>query len=171
MEFALKNVKYAAFASEESHCFQATLYIDGKPFCRVSNDGHGGCDDYQKIKGSPDDLYGEIKSINKELAKEVIESDFSLDDSGTYQLNNDLEIVVGGLMNDWHRDNEVKRILRRVSYLDGNELYQFKSGVGKNTAVYDAIKQSDWWKPEYQILNEMSPADAKAKLTEAGFFG
>lgn len=45
----LKNVRYAAFASEETSCFQATVYVDGKPFCLASNDGHGGPDFYEPI--------------------------------------------------------------------------------------------------------------------------
>lgn len=40
----LKNVKYAAFASEETHCYEASVYFDGKKVGTVKNDGHGGCD-------------------------------------------------------------------------------------------------------------------------------
>ena len=38
----LKNLKTAEFASEETHCFEATVYLDGKRFCIASNQGHGG---------------------------------------------------------------------------------------------------------------------------------
>ena len=40
----LKNIKYAAFASQETSCYQGTLYVNGKRFANVSNEGHGGCD-------------------------------------------------------------------------------------------------------------------------------
>ena len=39
----LKNVKYAAFASQETHCYEASVYFDGKKVGHVSNEGHGGC--------------------------------------------------------------------------------------------------------------------------------
>jgi hypothetical protein len=44
MKVELKNVKYSAFASQETHCFEATVYIDGKRVGTVSNEGYGGPD-------------------------------------------------------------------------------------------------------------------------------
>ncbi len=44
MNIELKNVQYAAFSSEETACYSASLYVDGKKIGVVSNDGHGGCD-------------------------------------------------------------------------------------------------------------------------------
>jgi hypothetical protein len=44
MDIALKNIKYAAFASEETACYEASLYVDGKRIGTVANDGHGGPD-------------------------------------------------------------------------------------------------------------------------------
>ena len=54
MKLELKNIKHTEWASEETHCYQAALYVDGKPVAIVSNDGHGGCDrdyDHPKFKG------------------------------------------------------------------------------------------------------------------------
>ena len=54
MKLELKNIKHTKWASEETHCYQAALYVDGKPVAIVSNDGHGGCDredDHPKFKG------------------------------------------------------------------------------------------------------------------------
>jgi hypothetical protein len=44
MKLELKSVKHAKFASQETPCYEATLYLDGKKVAHVSNDGHGGCD-------------------------------------------------------------------------------------------------------------------------------
>ncbi len=46
MKIELKNVHYAAFASEETSCYSASLYVDGTKIGTVSNDGHGGCDSF-----------------------------------------------------------------------------------------------------------------------------
>lgn len=46
----LKNLKYAEFASEETACFEATVYVDGKRFCTASNQGHGGPNEFHPIK-------------------------------------------------------------------------------------------------------------------------
>ena len=42
MKIELRNVKYAAFASQETACFEAAVYIDGKREGSARNDGHGG---------------------------------------------------------------------------------------------------------------------------------
>ncbi len=50
----IKNLKYAAFASQETSCFEATIYVDGKRFCTARNEGSGGPDAYDALppKGS-----------------------------------------------------------------------------------------------------------------------
>ena len=40
----LKNFKHSEFASQETNCYEASLYYKGKRIAVVSNDGHGGCD-------------------------------------------------------------------------------------------------------------------------------
>ena len=44
MNLEMKAIKFSEWASEETYCYQANVYLDGKPFAMVSNDGHGGCD-------------------------------------------------------------------------------------------------------------------------------
>lgn len=40
----LKNISHYARGSEETPCYNATVYINGKKAVDVSNDGHGGSD-------------------------------------------------------------------------------------------------------------------------------
>ena len=40
----VKNISYYARGSEETPCYNATVYINGKKAIEISNDGHGGCD-------------------------------------------------------------------------------------------------------------------------------
>ena len=42
MKIELKNLKHYPSMSEETTCFQASVYIDGKKAGDVKNDGHGG---------------------------------------------------------------------------------------------------------------------------------
>jgi len=46
MKIELKNIKHAAFASRETDCFSASVYIDGKLAGTVENDGQGGPNNY-----------------------------------------------------------------------------------------------------------------------------
>lgn len=57
----LKNLKHSDFASQETYCFEASVYIDGKKAGTVSNQGCGGCHSYH-----PNTLY---HILAKEAAK------------------------------------------------------------------------------------------------------
>ena len=57
----LKNLKHSDFASQETYCFEASVYIDGKKAGTVSNQGCGGCHSYH-----PNTLY---QILAKEAAK------------------------------------------------------------------------------------------------------
>jgi hypothetical protein len=45
----LRNLKVAEFASQETTCYEATVYVDGKRFCIARNEGSGGDDSYDAI--------------------------------------------------------------------------------------------------------------------------
>lgn len=42
MKIELKNVKHSEFASQETNCFEATIYVDGKKAGTACNEGFGG---------------------------------------------------------------------------------------------------------------------------------
>ena len=46
----LKSIKHTAWASQETHCFQAVIYFDGKRALNVENDGRGACNNYWNTK-------------------------------------------------------------------------------------------------------------------------
>ena len=56
MKLSVKNVKYAAFNSEETLCFRCTVYVDGKRAFEASNDGHGGPNSYTPVNYHPDNV-------------------------------------------------------------------------------------------------------------------
>jgi len=62
MKIELKNVKHSEFASRETDCFQASVYIDGKKAGTVGNDGQGGCNHYNPWKLA-DILSGNAKTL------------------------------------------------------------------------------------------------------------
>jgi hypothetical protein len=47
MKIELKRVSFNERMSEETNCFVADLYINGKKVGECSNDGRGGCTDYR----------------------------------------------------------------------------------------------------------------------------
>lgn len=46
MKVELKSVKTCKWASDETECFNAVIYVDGQRAGTVENDGHGGCNNY-----------------------------------------------------------------------------------------------------------------------------
>ena len=50
-KLSLKNLKFHEDMSEETPCFSADLYENGKLIAHVSNRGHGGCNDIHPAKG------------------------------------------------------------------------------------------------------------------------
>ncbi len=146
MNITLKNIKHSEFASQETHCFEATVYVDGKRSFIAKNDGHGGDDYYYPINGETmQDVHNKVDIINAELGKEKVK----------YNLDNCLEFVVSDLINEWLRDKEIKKILKKVAYVRGTDLYTLPAKYKPTTEMLKKMKQQDWWKPEYKLLNEM----------------
>ena len=72
MKLELKSIKYCDFASQETYCFEGVIYLDGKPFAHVDNDGHGGADrvhTHQKFNGDWMDKFREVEAYFKSLPK------------------------------------------------------------------------------------------------------
>ena len=66
----LKNIKHAEFASQETHCFEATIYLHGKPAIKVENDGRGGADNHYGRKGqSAEDFRESRDAVGKAAMK------------------------------------------------------------------------------------------------------
>ena len=44
MKLELRNIKYSRFASQETPCYEAKLYLNDKPLAFIRNEGTGGSD-------------------------------------------------------------------------------------------------------------------------------
>ena len=58
MKVELRNIKHAEFASQETDCFTASVYIDGVKEGEVENSGHGGSNNYH-----PHGLFEKLSKI------------------------------------------------------------------------------------------------------------
>jgi hypothetical protein len=121
MKLELKNIKHTAWASEETHCYQASLYVDGKPVAIVSNDGHGGADrDYPhpKFKG---DYRAQMRDVSRYFSglRRTAVTEWSPE--GMEQC---LEFWCCDQVNDWLSARELKKKLRKEF------LFQFADRVG-----------------------------------------
>lgn len=111
MNLELKNIKHTAWASEETNCYQASLYLDGKPLAIVDNDGRGGCDRQdahpsfkkENFRKSFFDIMTEIDDYFKGLPKKKYDD---------FELDMDLELWCGEQLAKWQSAKDMKKIMR-----------------------------------------------------------
>jgi hypothetical protein len=130
MKLELKNIKHTSWASEETHCYQASLYVNGKPVAIVSNDGHGGADrDYPHGQFRPQlkdftDVGGDYPSVMRKVHEYFkslpnIPSEWCADG-----LPQKLEYWCAEQVDDWLSARELKKKLK------AGFLFQFADKVG-----------------------------------------
>ena len=74
MKIELKNFKHAEFASHETHCYEATVWVDGKRAFYASNEGHGGADDYTPLHAEgkdPKEAWSEFNKVQAEVQAHI----------------------------------------------------------------------------------------------------
>ena len=116
MKIELKNVKYSDFASHDTHCFEASVYIDGKRAGIVSNDGQGGSNNYDSRA-----LVEALKEHAKTLPKLRYEE---------HEFEQDADTLIGNLLMDHLYAKDLKRALStRVLFVN-------KDGILKETKAF-----------------------------------
>ena len=157
MKLELKNIKHTAWASEETHCYQASLYVDGKPVAIVSNAGQGGCDyeyDHPKCKA---DYRATMKAVH-DYFKSLPKTDAC--DIFPEGMGQCLEFWCADQVNNFLVSRELKKKLK------SHVLFQFKYKDGIYQSKYHpTVTDGDWVINKQagetrRILNDMPFADA-----------
>lgn len=161
MKLELKNVKVLASLSEETPAYTATLYVDGKKLCDVSNHGHGGGDDI-----FPHNAWDAYKKVDEWVAA---------NHAPDYYDYNGQKIEIKQSLEGWchtevwasvERKNFASKLSRSIMYVRPNEKNVF--GVtfpkGKDKATILAAYKAKY--PTYTFLNAL-PADEAYKLYQA----
>lgn len=103
MKIELRNVKHAAFASQETECFTASIFIDGEKAGEVSNEGQGGSDNFRPWA---------LEKTLDEYAKTLPQydaSDLYGKPPGTEMADHSAETLIGELLNEWLVTKDLKR--------------------------------------------------------------
>ena len=146
MKLELKAVKHSEWASQETNCYQATIYLEGKPFASVQNEGFGGptsiyCD--HRFKGDMKDWNYKKERVNKYLQ-------MNFEDVWDYE-----EAIVSWsdkALVDWLIMKDLRNAMKRkilFKKADG-KLYEAKTTI-------EAIRSQF---PDAQILNDMQTQEA-----------
>jgi hypothetical protein len=107
MKIELKNIKFSEWVSEETNCFQATIYADGKRIGFASNDGHGGntwCQHDLNMK--------EAFRAAEEYCKTLPPINY-----GRFEIDSNLENIVDKLFEEWLDKKKEKK--KEKNYVKG----------------------------------------------------
>ena len=157
MKLELKAIKHTSWASHETHCFQAALYVEGKPVAVVGNDGQGGCDyeyDHPKCKA---DYRATMKAVH-DYFKSLPKTDAC--DIFPEGMGQCLEFWCADQVNNFLVSRELKKKLK------SHVLFQFKYKDGIYQSKYHpTVTDGDWVINKQagetrRILNDMPFADA-----------
>jgi len=153
----LKNLKHFAAGSQETHCYTATIYVDGKRFASVENNGHGGCDNVHPFEGGYEvvrELEARIKAtFPREVSEYFPEGMEASLESVCCDLVNDLLFA-----KDWK-----SKLKRRIVAVKDNAAYVWPAKF-KPTAA--RLEQFRTQMTEYKVLNDL-PVDEALEILRA----
>lgn len=151
MKIEVKKISHNARLSEETMCFSADLYIDGKNIGTVSNRGHGGCNDFG--------VYG---AENRALMQKAEEFCKGLPSVRSYDmdLDMDLEFFVTLLVSREISRKEFKRLCKtKVVFQKNGEIYTATVPKGRTPDEnYCQGYQNHF--PDVKVLNFLPIEDA-----------
>jgi hypothetical protein len=163
----LKKLSVNQRLSEETLCFTADVYINGKREGMVSNRGHGGCDDYH-----PWELGDKLNAIAATLPHFDLSEGIGftgMDDEQRERLRDtawDAELLIGAIVNVVQAEKQLARMLKgRIVMLMGKEIRSAKAVPGEIAALATQPDFVERTKARFKadaVLNTMPPADALA---------
>jgi len=147
MKIEIKNVKHSEFASHETSCFEASVYIDGVRAGIVENDGQGGCNRYH-----PHDLEIKIDTYAKTLQSKF--SDLPYD--------GDADTVIGDLLTEHLYAKDLKRALaKKILYVKNDgQIYETKPLTKLQMQIYLAKANIQETLKTQKILNTLPFSEA-----------
>jgi hypothetical protein len=158
MKVELKSLKHSEFASRETNCFEATVWINGKRAFYAQNDGHGGADLYAPLENQDRSEFTSLLNdlINHCLALPKWGSEFG----GKDDMNVTPEILIGNIINEMLDAKKLKKSLKKkVLFINENGIYQtgYRGNRKVDQNLIDMVKEEN---PDSIILNCLAFSEA-----------
>lgn len=161
----LKKARELKSVSEETPCYSAQLWVDGKHFANVSNHGQGGPDMAEPASGPRNDakFWDEWKALDTLVAETfpaIDVSDMYGKPAGSETMTQSLELLCHTLLGEAQIAATLKRDLaRQIIFTKSSDgaLYTIPKKKGPEAQIVAALKARD---PGTRILNEMPFAEA-----------
>jgi len=159
----VKNISHYARGSEETPCYNATVYINGKKAIEVSNDGHGGCDRQHTY---PEMQRGLLEEVNKYCVAKFGQETWE-HGGKTYSTDLDLEHYCHKELYDWLDRKTLKKDLNaKFLCQEDKELFAYKKPKGYKEEGFKSFLNENH--PKAKCLNFMSFDDALKLYKEFG---
>ena len=171
----LRRFQHAAFASQETHCFSAEVWVNGEHAFDARNEGHGGSDHYFPAprKGYREILNHDAMKKGMETLKAYCETLPPHEFGEGRSIPIDVEILIGNLVNDKLMERERRRLFnackKRVLFLtQGPKNMEIRqTGVVPIEQHPRVIEQMRKKFPDAIFLNGMSEPEAFVALKKA----
>lgn len=125
MKLELKNIKFYESMSEETNCFEADLFINGKKIAYVKNTGQGGSTDYHVLDFSKDNnVLREAEQFCLSLPKEKIDGMMS-----DFEFQPTLESRIDDLFEAWLKvkaDKKFEKQMEKGILYGKNKMYSYR---------------------------------------------
>lgn len=165
---ALKNLKVAEFASEETLCFTATVLFDGVAIAEARNDGHGGSTFLHALQGKRDVLV-EAEGFAKALPPARLDGGMSGEDVDPLIVDVTLDFLVDQLADAMHGERKLRTAFSRdignkVLFIRDGKLLFLKGiklkAIADRPAYFAALRARQT--QAIVILAELPPDEAYA---------
>jgi len=149
VKITLKNLKIHRDMSEETTCFSATVYVDGKKVGIAKNDGRGGCNMYYW------EDYGFGRKV-EEWAKTLPPRKVPSVSMPDLTVSCDLDILIGEIMDKQEEDRWVKRQCRNKTLfrIEGDPADSYRTVKHVYDAGVKAFIEGKYGDAVVEILNE-----------------
>ena len=165
----LKNIDFNPHFTRETHCFTATIYLNGEPVMKVSNDGNGGAHNYYPFHGQSKEsfrtmLNESFKKAYESLDDRIRERYKSILEKEGHDLNFSLDYVITELVNEHLCLKEMRKTLKsKVTIFDKKDgkvyLYKMKP-LAPNIKYLKSIIAEKNEGESYVWLNDLSESEA-----------
>lgn len=154
--YEIKNVTHVQAMTRETNCFSLTLYVDGKKFAEVSNNGHGGSDN----------IYPVSPYTQRDIDR--VEEEMSNDDFLVSCEFEKFESAVSTLLLLHYTEKELKKLSKtNVAILDDGVVKYFGYKGSKEAPSEELFAQVEKDYPDAIILNKMDIREAAVMVVKA----
>ncbi len=149
MNITLRNIKHSAFASHETNCFEATVYVDGKKSGTAWNDGQGG-----GTSISPRELEARIEAYAATLPPQT----GTIGEGRAFEFQPRAESIIDDLVVDYLIARDLKRdMAKKIVYLKDGQIWvaSFKTAAGLAAWMSNPARKLPDGVPDGDVLNLM----------------